>query len=390
MEQIVRLTPDQLAEAVNLADEVFRVPGQKSMGEAFPYIFDAGEPESLGILENGKLVCFMGVVPGCIRVGQARLHVYSLGSVCTLPEARGKGFATRLLKQVIAHIEEAGASLLLISGNLPLYLNAGCRPFGSIRQFTLESSVIRNVTKAIPAKALTFRTLQPGDSFVIADLLSRQAASYELSLYDIELLLNAESYASCLKLTHQTWVAESPDGEMAAFAVIGLPEAGQEAKSAPLVIEFAGDPQALSALLQHVMEQDNLQQLSIAVSPFQTGLARELDQLGFQSKPGRNSGTVKIIDPVRLWNQLKPYMAAQSSEAARISVAISDDPISSSGEQRIVLLLDDKPAALLEESETLALLFDGPDSVQLPESLLALLNPVLPIPFPYTYGLYYI
>lgn len=445
MEQITRLTKTQLQEAAKLADDVFRAPGQKSMSGAFPYIFAADMPESIGIYEDGKLAAFMGIVPGSIRVGQAILHVYSLGSVCTHSAARGKGYASKLLDYAIGHASQAGASLLLVSGDRSLYLRSGCRPFGNIKRYTLDerfaaavaaaadaagtSTTVKTtagtataaaateadeatiteaaaaeviateaVTSAQPA-AFTVRDLQPGDSFAVAALADRETAGYGLSLYDRQLLLAAESYASCVNLRLHTLVAERADGKIATFAVIGVPD-GTNESSVPKVLESAGDPQAVVALFAQAMHKWELNELICAVSPFQTGLMLELDKLGVSCAEGRNGGTVKILSPERLWEQLGPFLSAQNEAANRISVSWNsgsgerENGKSGSGSEggSVALHLDGKTAAQLESDAFLSMIFNdgGLAEANLPEPFASVLTGLLPIPFPYTEGLYYI
>lgn len=88
-----------------------------------------------GMFENGRLVSMAG----------RRLHLPGLvevSAVCTHPEARGRGYARRLMQQVIAGIEREGNTAFLHS--LPdnpairLYEQLGFRPRRSFRWVVLK------------------------------------------------------------------------------------------------------------------------------------------------------------------------------------------------------------------------------------------------------------
>ncbi|WP_138496184.1 GNAT family N-acetyltransferase [Paenibacillus pinistramenti] len=395
MTDIRVLNANELQEAARLADLVFRDQEQKSMGEAFPYIFAAEAPESIGVFEEGRLAAFMGVVPGVITIGPARLHIYSIGSVCTHPDARGQGYASLLLNQAIAHINKAGAALMLVSGDRSLYLRAGCLTFGEAKKYTVQqpSDALHILSSGTsPGTSCLIRPAEPRDYARMASLYGQEEARYDLSLYDLARLVHAEPLASCYKLSHQTWIAQRDngddgedgnDGEAAAFAVIGVPETGQ-ASSRPKVIEAAGEPAAIKSICLEVMSQNGLQELELPVSLHRTELIRELDRSGFPSEAAANEGTVKIMDPARLWRQLLPYLTGRNPQAGRMSAAYAADG------SAVQLQLDGKPAAELSAGQFARLVFGQAPDLRLPEEAAALLTECFPIPFPYTGGLYYI
>ncbi|GGA43397.1 GNAT family N-acetyltransferase [Paenibacillus physcomitrellae] len=389
MAELRVLNTGELQEAAQLADLVFRDHEQKSMGTAFPYIFAAEAPESVGVYEDGKLAAFMGIVPARITVGPARLQVYSIGSVCTHEAARGKGYASRLLNQAISGMNAAGASLMLVSGDRSLYLRAGCRTFGEMRQYVLApptDALHILQSKMNSDSAYRTRPAEAKDFSAMAGLYEQEPTHYDLSLYDLSRLIQAEPLASCYKLSHRTWIAERENGEAAAFAVIGVPY-GEHVTAAPKVIEAAGEPSAILALCLEAMTDHGLKSLEFPVGLHRTALIQELDRSGFASEARANEGTVKILSAARLWQQLLPYLTANNPGAARISVTSSAD------ETSVTLLLDGNPAAELTMDQFNALIFHqipAADGFQLPEELQKRLKGAFPVPFPFTAGLYYI
>ncbi|ANS76062.1 hypothetical protein AWM70_16955 [Paenibacillus yonginensis] len=389
MAELRVLETGELQEAAQLADLVFRDQEQKSMGIAFPYIFAAEAPESLGVYDQGKLVAFMGIVPARITVGPAALQVYSIGSVCTHEDARGKGYASKLLDQAMSHMREAGASLMLVSGDRSLYLRAGCRTFGQMRQYVLTppTDALHILHHEINAEAAyRSRPAEAKDFSAMAGLYAQELTHYDLSLYDLSRLIQAEPLASCYKLSHRTWIAERENGEAAAFAVIGVPY-GEHVTAAPLVIEAAGEPAAIAALCLKAMTEHGLKSLKFPVGLHRLELIQELDRSGFASEARANEGTIKILDPAKLWQQLLPYLTDKNPGAARISVTASADETSAA------LLLDGQTAAELSTDQLSAMIFqkmDAEDGFKLPDELQKRLEGAFPIPFPFTGGLYYI
>lgn len=300
--ELKQLTINQLEEAVRLADLVFRDEEQISMGKAFPQIFHPPlESHSFGIYEDGLLLSFMGLVPHLIRIGDARVTAFSLGSVATHPSYRGKGYASRLLTEVISYVTSAGASLLLVSGLLPLYRRAGCHPFGEIRGFHLTSEHLPLLSSAVPPYSI--RKRESKDILPMSILAADRKVAYEQSPYDLMLLIEQESLASCEKRKHLVWVAEGKEG-MAGYLITAIPYDRGAQKQ--LALEWAGDPPAVTALLAHALRQNPELPLEIPVPFHEEELISRLSP--FPSARLENQGTVKILNAPLLRRQLEPYL----------------------------------------------------------------------------------
>ncbi|WP_169729959.1 GNAT family N-acetyltransferase [Thermicanus aegyptius] len=322
--KLSRLTKSQLEEAVLLADRVFRDREQISMGKAFPQIFHPPlESHSFGVYENGKLVSFMGLVPGVVKVGEAKLKIFSLGSVCTDPLYRGRGYASRLLEEVVVYAKEAQASLLLVSGTLPLYRRIGCHPFGNVRRYRLPPDLLRSLPSTIHSGYL-IRERKSTDILEMALLADRREVAYAQSLFDLSTLLEQEAFASCVKMRHQIWVAEK-NGRLEGYLVVGVPKKSgdpprkREVDSKEesflsdtpinpeklLAIEWAGNPHAVVALMAHAVRAEKETILDIPIPKHEKELHRLMSSIPYAEEP--NQGTVKILNLEVLNEQLKPY-----------------------------------------------------------------------------------
>ncbi|MBB6735091.1 GNAT family N-acetyltransferase [Cohnella zeiphila] len=361
---------EEWKEAVKLSDLVFRDPEHISMGEAFPTVFSASLGQSFGAWEEEKLVSFVGLVPFVIRVGAARLKVYAIGSVCTHPDFRGKGHAGAILEQVNRHIRNAGASLLLVSGDRPLYQRIHCYPFGGFNRYSLKPEQ----ASALSGGGWKVRERTSEDLFVLQDLAEERAVRYEQSVTELADLIQARAYASCLKLEHRTLVAEK-DGRAAAFAVLAVPGAAKS-HGTPRVIEWAGDPSAVVSIVADALGRYGLDSLDMAVSWHENGMLETLRDVPFEE--GRNSGTVRVTDPRLLMEQLAPYWREKAgSEAASLTAELSED-----GGCVLTLGTD---SVRVTARELISLLFDP--KPQLSEPLAQAIADRFPIPLPYTEGL---
>ncbi len=83
------------------------------------------------IARDGKPVSHIRVVYNVLSLNGCRLKIASIGGVCTHPDYRGQGIASTLLDHCVQVAADAGASLLLISGERGLYRRAGVAGLGS-------------------------------------------------------------------------------------------------------------------------------------------------------------------------------------------------------------------------------------------------------------------
>ena len=100
------LMPEEIPTALTLWVDVFGVEAA-----FFQSLLDSADPDdvSLGAFEGDKLVSSVHVFMRWLRNSEGTpLKVGGIGSVSTLPEARGKGHSSRLLQMAIHEMEERG------------------------------------------------------------------------------------------------------------------------------------------------------------------------------------------------------------------------------------------------------------------------------------------
>ncbi|HEX29105.1 TPA: GNAT family N-acetyltransferase, partial [Candidatus Poribacteria bacterium] len=93
---------DELEAVIALSNSVFRSRREGDMGREFPTLFCEENCENLRIfLDDGKPVSLIGFTVRDIFIMGASIRVCNVGSVCTDPNYRGQGLATRLLEDTI-------------------------------------------------------------------------------------------------------------------------------------------------------------------------------------------------------------------------------------------------------------------------------------------------
>ncbi|AJY74320.1 GNAT family N-acetyltransferase [Paenibacillus beijingensis] len=376
---IVRmLVNDEMKEAIRLSDATFRDAEQPSMAGTFPFIFsDSALHVSFGAFKDGELVSFMGLVPWIIRIGEARLRVFSLGSVCTHPDARGRGIASEVLRLVYGYIRRAGASLLLVSGYRTLYTRTGCAPFGRIRRYTIDELTAESFPGFEGSASLKVREMEPADIYALNETASSRSVRYELGVGELASLIKAEALASCMKMKHRVLVAEY-GGTVTAFTVIGVPF---DPERHGIVLEQAGDPEAVVRLILNAVKRFGLKGLDFPVPWHETELHSRL--AGVTSSVEDHLGTIRIVDGELLLAQLRPWLDQKNSGASgTIGLEQKDDGS--------WLLKAGQNGLALTSKEMTRLLFDCASAEDPKPEGTAFLKELFPVPFPYTAGLTYI
>lgn len=373
------LQADEFEAAVQLSNRTFRDSEQRSMSEAFPHVFSSSLRQSYGAFADGKLVSFVGLVPSIVRVGPSRFYVYSVGSVCTHPDYRGRGYAKTVFDCILSHIDKAGASLLLVSGYGPLYTRIDCFRFGAVTRFTIKPDSAAVITRKAVVADGNLRELEPTDWFALAEIARLREVGYEQSIWDLANLMQAQAIASCMKLHHQVLVAEQ-QGQVEAFIVVGAPKYPNQKRQA-LAIDWAGNPHLVAGAFAHAVQRYQFEQLDVPVSWHETELMKALTPA--TNSRDQNLGTVRIINPERFIRQLRPYLQVKHPQW-------NDDlQIQRLPDGRMKIRLNGG-ADILDARSLVSLMFDPEPQVNANPSLLSALRELFPIPFPYTGGLNYV
>ncbi|MBU9723283.1 MULTISPECIES: GNAT family N-acetyltransferase [Bacillaceae] len=366
--EIRRLRGPEYKQAIELADCTFREKGQVSMAEAFPHVFSEELGLSIGAFDGEKLVSFMGIVPSTIKVGPARLNVFSLGAVCTNESYRKQGIASALLKEVYRFIDEAQASLLFISGDRGLYTRNNCYHFGQVTKYMLEdaSRVNRNEDWDV-------RLGKKEDVFQVQHLRVKEQVQFEYSAAEWLLLLASSGYTRVFNNMDQALFVAEKSGVVEGYVVVGMPSEKSTTKYG-VVTDWGGSRKSVVHILLTLLRDRVVPMLEVKV-PWQDLLNDELKELSSSVEVEKNGGTVHIVNPNRLIAQLMPYLGSKGLK--------NDIQFQQTGENNYTINYGDNEVMLSKE-EIVSLIFNFEHDLDYQ------FEGVFPIPLPSTEGLFYV
>ncbi|MEC8929817.1 MAG: GNAT family N-acetyltransferase, partial [Candidatus Latescibacterota bacterium] len=116
---------NEYAEAMAFTDRVFR-PGQKGrriVESQYPHAYRETASYARRLLlmrdaaEGDRLVGCLGVHPMRLRLGAATITAGGIGVVGADPARRGEGIMTRLLKEALPRMREAGHAISILGGD---------------------------------------------------------------------------------------------------------------------------------------------------------------------------------------------------------------------------------------------------------------------------------
>lgn len=380
-EEIRLVRPEEFKQAAALADLTFRDAEHNSMADAFPRIFAPEVPESYGAFDGERLVAFMGLVPQTMQVGPATLKTYSLGSVCTDKAYRGKGLAGELLNRIIRHADEAGGSLLFVSGGRSLYRRADCHPFESLLMWQLASGQMQELS-ADSDPSLELREAGEQDLLALHRLGMAKRSRFAVTEEEWKALLDAQAYAGIKKRYHRIWIAERA-GKAIAFAIVGAPKY-PERDNEGILIEWAGEEEAVACLLAAAYRGCELSTLKLEL-PVRERLGTVLAARVGEGEPRGSYHTIKLLNLPRLMTALAPYFASVDPAVAQTLQVTQQD---ASGYFR----LSAAGTSLLLSSEQLVKRLFDPLYAEGDEGAGegGALGKLMPVPLPYLNGLFYI
>jgi predicted N-acetyltransferase YhbS len=353
------LQEKEFKQAFDLADRVFRKEGHVSMGIAFPQVFSSALNQSYGAFIDEKLVSFIGLVPSVLHIEGAEVQAFSIGAVCTEPDYRKRGIANTLLQMIFEHVNNSGASVLFISGDLPIYMKQGCNYYGKMNQYKIHRDDFHW------DEEYTVRELQPYDWFQLRKLSQNRCIRYEQSIYEMAILNEAAGFASIFKMKHKVLVAEE-NQELKAFLVIGMPYQ-EQVNADSRVIEWGGDPLAIRSLLVEAFNY-GLNSLLVNVPTFEKALNQLLDSLEKVEVP--YPGTMKIMNLDLLLKQLRSYFDG------KVEIANEDEH-----NKKLVF---EQNTVVISNQELEELILKGNIKFD------SCLDAIFPVPFPFPQGLNYV
>ncbi len=253
-------------ESAELMRSVLRPNGE--LRTEYPLVFDErGEGRLLSLLEGGRVVSTCAIIERSLICPEGETRVGFIGSVVTHPEARGRGYASKLLEYAENTLRDAGCEHALLWANDPVfYGRRGYALDGHEVDFLVDRTV-----GSFPVTDVNVRPLRAEESEAIHGLYSEHESRVSRSTAETALLLG------CPKMT--VLVAEQR-GEAISYLCFG-----RGADLEGVAHEWAGGVDGVMACLAKLLTEN---ESVFVMAPGDPGLLGDrLDAIGAIKAHGR-------------------------------------------------------------------------------------------------------
>jgi GNAT superfamily N-acetyltransferase len=311
---------NELSAVVRLANEVFYPNSAVDMGRVLPTLFSEANAANLRIfVDDGTPVALSGITVQDIRMENVAVRTACLGSVCTSASHRGRGLAARLVDDCVDAALTQGASLLLVSGGRGLYRRMGCIDAGLF-------AVIRvRLDSRLPPVSCRVREWTEADVPEVEALHAREPVRFVRAPGEMRSLLRTRALHV---RPARTWIVRVGERTTAYLCVSGPDE--KTGPGALVAREIAGSRHAVLAAAPAITKACQAESLDIEV-PASDEMAVLADSFGCESRTAGMHGTLKIIEPARFFQALRPRFQARLSLEDRRALS-SNDAISMAAE----------------------------------------------------------
>lgn len=295
-----------------LSNTVFRsaedMRGQ-SMFNEFPELFSAENIENIRVIvEDGIPVSNINYIIRPVSIHGCTISVASLGAVATLPEYRGRGYATALLNDCISRMILQGVHVLLISGDRSIYRRIGSVPAGERYVFSVDSSC--NFGSSLygfehysyfSTREIDMEKCSNEDFTKIAMLYMKENVRFVRKYDEFKELLLSRKHIPRLKDKKRVIAIEGKD-EFAAYMCISL----NENKNAT-IYDCAGSRELVLKSCMRLVKDNVFQTVKGNLMTYHTQAIELCKASNISLNKVRLPGTVKIIDFAGLMNSLRQY-----------------------------------------------------------------------------------
>ncbi len=308
--EVKRGNPEVLPELVEVVDEVMRkgVPQGYRMGDEFPHLFSIENSGNLYYVEiGGQPVSHAGIKKWKAFIEGKPVSVASLGSVATLPEHRGHGYASSILDRILSDLRRDRISLLLVSGSRNLYSRAGCVETGLVLSTEISAS-----------EAERLRLKQDLEVNPVSDRSG--AVEWALQLYNsenyrferddklMEILLSSVWFR---RMNFRMELFEIVSNSVRVAYAVAFKKKGEEKVT---VMEYAGSRPAVAGSLKQISDLMKADAIEMKIHPSDSELIHIFRKNGIIMRESRTQGTVRVVDPENLVCELEKVLEKRGIE----------------------------------------------------------------------------
>jgi GNAT superfamily N-acetyltransferase len=314
----------EIRSARELSHRIFSREGAPLPAERLPTPSPDEVWENLRVFtDDGRAISAVSMTYREVVLLGTRHLACCFGGVCTDPDYRGQGLASRLLEDCKAKAIADGADLVLISGRRGLYRRQGYEEVGDFNVCTIDRS--RLPTRHATGAGDALRAPQPGDLPALMKMHLAEPARFVrtpgefLRLVTNTVILNARGQTLV--------VCDTAGGEPLGYVAcqIGGPPWTNKDPRAITVVEFAGSRWAIAHALAELLDRHGVASLELHCMGCDAELAEIARSWGWPSEPRAFRGTVAVISPECFWRTLSPLLRERLGPQRFDGLALSGD-----------------------------------------------------------------
>ena len=371
--------PEELIDVVNLVNSVFKIkPGSPSiLMDLFPQLFNMDNLENLRVVTyDGKLVSHVGIWEGELLIYGCWFKVGMIGSVCTHPNYRNRGYASALVRDAFSKMRRDGIDLVLVSGYRNLYRRVGCVEAGKVYTYSIPQGKLDLNLDDISMIHYSEELLK---DFI--EIYHREPVRYRRSLEEFRILLRRGLQYEDLKI----YTAINKGRPLAYIAIESFLN-----KNTPTIIEYAGPRSIILYLIEKLFKTLNINALKLTVPSHDLEMLYLLEKQNLEKISSEAPASMAIINPQSFLEKIQPYLEEKIGE--KESRRFIHDLV----HEKIRLYLNGEETSFLDSRALTLLFFGAPDKLRAPPQPEVKIKPhaeslshALPLPTP-VYGLNYI
>ncbi|MCK4419481.1 GNAT family N-acetyltransferase [Candidatus Aerophobetes bacterium] len=294
---------EEFDQVLKLVNYVFRESNNQpsDMEKRYLFLFNEDNLENLRIiLKDNRPISHIGISEAEIIVYGCRTKIGSIGSVCTYPQYRGRGFATLLLENTIKKLDDDGADVMLVSGEGGLYKRAGCTEAGRVHKFRISGGDL----KKFHAKNVKVFPYEEKNLENIVRVYQKERVRFFRSLEDFKRILTTglamDREAEILTI-HKA-------NEFLGYLAVQIPKEKEGKERISNVAEYSGIRRAILGVVKPIFDRYDIEELSFNIPFHDVEFIYALREKGFKSRIENIPGTMKIINFPRLMARFRPYI----------------------------------------------------------------------------------
>jgi predicted N-acetyltransferase YhbS len=287
------LRPEEYPAALRFINSVFRPKGPYAMQNDYPLVLGENNIENMRVIVgDGTVISHTAIYFSTLTLGDLKLKVGGISSVSTDPAYRGKGLASRVMRDCIGIMRDRGCHIsFLWSDRHGFYRNLGYEPAGSFYIFkpalsdlpnpSLECEIARYSSEFLP-EIMAIHDREP----IRTERTSREYQAY-FALPGFETLLALRS------------------GRVSAYAVMSK---GDDLRG--FMSEWGGNPQDLLRLVRELAALSESGDVYILAPAYANDFTNLLIKMN-TPKAYMQLIMIKVVDVDRLSSVTSDHLSAK-------------------------------------------------------------------------------